>query len=197
MNRPAIFNYIIGNPISLIALWVLTAFLTYRWYALSGPVLLPIITGLGALAASNAAQRIGKYRDWKRDWDAMNGIAPAPAGAFLRTPAVRLFVGVPLWCLFAYGAVTMTNTLGGRVAAALFWLGSLLIVGGWIVQGLRRRHARAPKVRQVRDVLVTQCLRAPIRSPALQRAHASIPDYCADLFADRGRAPQPPAGSYH
>jgi len=188
MNRPTIFNYIIGNPVSVIGLWILTAFLTYQWYALNGPVLLPIIAGLGAISASNAAQRIGKYRDWKRDWDAMSGIAPAPAGAFLRTPAVRLFVGVPLWLLMAYGALTVTNTPGGRVAAGLFWLATLLVVGNWMVQAVRRRSARRPKARQVKEVIVGQCLRAPMRSPALQQAYRELPDYCRPLFVRREQA---------
>ena len=189
MNRPAVFNYVIGNPISLIVLWVLTAFLTYQWYALGGPVLLPIITGLGAISASNAYQRIDKYRHWKRDWDAMNGVAPAPAGAFLRTPAVRIFVGLPLWLLMAYGTLTVANTPGGRVAAALFWLATLLVVGNWIVQGVRRRRSRTPKARQVKEIAVGQCLRAPMRSPALQQAYRDLPDYCRPLFVRREHAP--------
>ena len=58
MNRPSPFTYFMGNPISLIGVWLLTAALAYQWYANGGPGILPIITGLAAISASNAYQRI-------------------------------------------------------------------------------------------------------------------------------------------
>ena len=75
MNKPSPFTYFIGNPISLICAWLLTAALAYQWYANGGPGILPIITGLAAISASNAYQRIDKYRLWQREWEAMNGVA--------------------------------------------------------------------------------------------------------------------------
>ncbi len=184
MNRPSAFTYFIGNPISLIGVWLLTAFLAYQWYANGGPGILPIITGIAAISASNAYQRIDKYRLWKREWEAMNGVATTGTmtGDLMRTTAFRVVVGGAIWCAFAYGALTIGNQPGGKAAAGLFWLGTLVLIVGGLYRLVRRNRAAAPKQAAIRDVPVTQCLRAPMQSPSLQQAFASLPEYCRPLF---------------
>ncbi len=71
MNRPSAFTYLIGNPISLIGLWLVTAILAYRSYEAQLPIILPIITGVAAILATNAYQRLDAYRLWKREWEAL------------------------------------------------------------------------------------------------------------------------------
>jgi hypothetical protein len=195
MNRPSAFTYLIGNPISLIGAWLLTAFLAYQWYANGGPGILPIITGLAALSASNAYARIDKYRLWKREWEAMNGVSTTGTmtGDLMRTKGFRFIVGGAIWCVFAYGALTIGNQPGSQWVAGLFWLGTLAMIGGGIYNLIKRKRVAAPKQVAIRDIPVGQCLRVPMQSPNLQQSYASLPEYCAPLFqrSQESGAPTP------
>jgi hypothetical protein len=184
MNRPSPFTYLIGNPITLIGAWLLTAFLAYQWYANGGPGILPIITGIAAISASNAYARIDKYRLWKREWEAMNGVATTGTmtGDLMRTTGFRVVIGGAIWCLFAYGALTIGKQPGGQTAAGLFWIATLVMIVGGLYRLIRRKRAAAPKQSAIRDVPVTQCLRAPMQAPDLRQAYAALPEYCAPLF---------------
>lgn len=193
MNRPSAFTYFIGNPISLIGVWLLTAVLAYQWYANGGPGILPIITGIAAISASNAYQRIDKYRLWKREWEAMNGVATTGTmtGDLMRTTGFRVIVGGAIWCAFAYGALTIGNQPGGQVAAGLFWIGTLVMIVGGLYRLVRRNRAPTPKQAAIRDVPVTLCLKPAQQSPNLNQAFAALPEYCLPLFERQGenRAP--------
>jgi hypothetical protein len=184
MNRPSPFTYLIGNPISLIGAWLLTAFLAYQWYANGGPGILPIITGIAAISASNAYARIDKYRLWKREWEAMNGVATTGTitGDLMQKPAFRFVIGGAIWCVFAYGALTIGNRPGGQAAAGLFWIATLVMIAGGLYRLFRRKRAAAPKQAAIRDVPVTQCLRAPMLGPDLRQAYAALPEYCVPLL---------------
>lgn len=187
MNRPSPFTYLVGNPISLIGVWLFTAFLAYQWYANGGPGLLPIITGIAAISASNAYQRLDKYRLWKREWEAMNGVVTTGTltGDFMRTTGFKVVVGGAIWCAFAYGALTIGKQPGGQAVAGLFWIGTLLLAGSAVYRLIRRNRPASPKAQEIRDIPVTQCLRAPSQSPNLQQAFASLPEYCLPLFERR------------
>ena len=195
MNRPSPFTYLIGNPISLIGAWLITAMLAYQWYAKGGPGILPIITGIAALSASNAYSRIDKYRLWKREWEAMNGVATTGTvtGDLMRTSGFKIIAGSVIWCAFAYGALTIGKEPGGQAAAGLFWIGTLVLIVGWLYRRGRRKTATTPKEAAIRDVPVIQCLRVPMQSPALQQTYAALPEYCVPLFTrtERTSAPTP------
>jgi hypothetical protein len=183
VNRPSPFTYFIGNPLSLIGVWLLTAVLAYQWYANGGPGILPIITGIAGISAANAYQRIDKYRLWKREWEAMDGVRTTGTitGDLMQNTAFRVVVGGTIWCLFGYGVLTLGNQPGAQIAAASFWLGTLVMIGGLLYR-LARRNKAAPKAQKIRDVPVTQCLRVPMQSPNLQQSYTSLPEYCAPLL---------------
>ncbi|MGH6871250.1 MAG: hypothetical protein ACREHE_07075 [Rhizomicrobium sp.] len=184
MNRPSPFTYLIGNPLSLIGAWLLTAFLSYQWYANGGPGILPIITGIAAISASNAYARIDKYRLWKREWEAMNGVVTTGTvtGDLMQKPGFRFVIGGAIWCVFAYGALTIGNQPGGQTAAGLFWVGTLVLILGGLYRLVRRNRApAAAKKAEIRDVPVTLCVK-PQQSPSVSQAFAALPEYCAPLF---------------
>jgi len=190
MNRPSPFTFLLGNPVSLLAFWLLTAFLAYQWYANGASGLLPIIVGIGALSASNAYRRVEAYRLWKREWDAMDG-KPASKPwltGVLRGTMMKIIVGGGIWCAFAYAALKASNQPGMQIVAGMFWLGTLLLVGGGIYRLVRRGSPTKAKAEAMRDVPVTQCLRTPTQSPDLEHAFAALPDYCVPLLERSHRA---------
>ncbi len=101
--------------------------------------------------------------------------------------AFRFIVGGAIWCLFAYGALTT----GNQVVAGMFWVGTLILVGGGLYRMSQRNKATAPKPRENRDVPVTLCMRATSQSPSVQQAFAALPAYCLPLFEKRQRAKAP------
>lgn len=184
MNRPSAFTYLIGNPLSLIALWLLAAFAGYRWYTGDAGIIWPVIATLAAISAWNANGRLNKYRLWKREWEAMNGVVTTGTiiGDLIQRPAVRAVIGGATWLAMAYGALTLANQPGMKVATGLFWLGSLFLICAIAYRSMKRRRTRAETTRQVGDVPVTVCLTPPRLSPSSQQAMSLIPDYCKRLL---------------
>jgi len=180
MNRPGFLTWLIGNPLSLAALWLFTAFLAYAWYAWQAPVLFPIVVGVIALAAINASEHLGEYRQWKREWDSMGGDGPSLTRALVRSRGVRVVIGGAVWCAMAYGALVAGKQPETQAAAGLFWLGTLGLIVVSIYRLIRRRRAR-PKPQEIRDVPVTLCLAVPQRSPEPREAYAALPEYCRFL----------------
>ncbi|MBI1262763.1 MAG: hypothetical protein GC184_13675 [Rhizobiales bacterium] len=178
MNRPGFLTWLIGNPLSLIGMWLLTAFLAYAWYAWQAPVLFPIVAAVVALSSLNANEHLGEYRQWKREWQAVGGEGGASViNALFRSRVVRFVVGGIIWCAFAYAAITAGNQQGMQAVAGLFWLGTMGLIARRIYRFARRNRAK-PKPQEIRDVPVTQCLPVSQQSPGLAQALAALPDYC-------------------
>lgn len=183
MNRPGPFTYFIGNPISVLALFALTAWLAYQWYSGAASGFLPLVTGGVALAANNARERLEKYRQWNREWDSMGGARSSnPLGAVLRNPNAKPMIGVALWLIFAFGLIAMADSPEKRVAIVLFALGTLVLIGGALYRLARRNRVSSTKAKEVGDLPVTQCMRTPSQSPSVQQAFAALPPYCRSLF---------------
>lgn len=190
MNRPGLLNFIIGHPVVVLALWLLTAYFGYEWYVGNTPVVPMILAGLVAISAANANSRVQAYRDWKREWDAMEGRPPSqPLGlTLLRSRTLRIVLGIAIWCLFACGALTAPHQPGAALAVGAFWLATALMVGNGLYRFVRRRPKAAAVASDVRDVPVTQCLKASSGSADLDRAFAALPEYCLPLLERSNRA---------
>ncbi len=180
MRRPSGFTYVIGNPLSVIALALGAAYFAYQWWSGGSPAI-ALAAFLAAAYAAGASGRLQKYNDWKREWDAMGGKRPAERTArrVWNSVAVRVVIGLPLWCVFAYLALTGGNATEMRVARALFWLATLVMLIGLTYRLARRRKSRAIASR---DVAVTLCVPPPRQSPDLNQAYASLPTYCRTLL---------------
>lgn len=190
MNRPGLLNFIIGHPIIVLALWLITAYFGYAWYIGNTPVVPMIVAGLVAISAANANSRVQAYRDWKREWDAMEGRPPTqPLGMRLfRSRGLGIALAVAIWCVFAYGALTAPHQPGSVFAVGAFWIVTALMVGNVIYRLFRRSPKPIAGSSDARDVPVTQCLKASSGSADLERAFAALPEYCLPLLERSNRA---------
>lgn len=185
MKRPSVITYLFGNLVSVLALAGAAIYFIYQWWTNHGSATAAVVALLVASYATSNSERLQKYYQWKREWDAMEGRAPGAGFARLYAhPAFRLLIGGPIWCAFAYFAIQPAKDPAMQVAAGLFWFATLIMIVGWIAILLRRRKSRRPKFR---DVPVTLCVSVPRQSPALAQAFAALPAYCHPLFADRAR----------
>jgi hypothetical protein len=180
MKRPSGFTYVVGNPVSVIALALGAAYLAYQWWNGGSPAI-ALAAFIAAAYAMGANSRLQKYNDWKREWEAMEGKRPSQRTArrVLNSVAVRVAIGLPLWCAFAYLALTSGNDPTMRAARALFLLATLVMAVGFAYRLMRRRR---PRANASRDVPVTLCVAPPRQSPDLAQAYAALPVYCRAIL---------------
>lgn len=183
MKPPSIGTYLMGNPLSALALMGLTAWLVWQWQLGNVPGIAPLLAGIALTYAANAYRRIQAYRLWQSEWNAMGDSSTQRRRFSFATarPMLRIIIGGPLWLGFAYGVAHAGHDELGRAAAALFWLATAIIVVGWgyrIWKGRSRATASAPQ----RDMIVAQCLSVSHHSPSTQQAFVALPRYCLVLF---------------
>jgi hypothetical protein len=184
MTRPSIITYAFGNALSVTVLFAATCYLGYQWYTGAASSFFAVAVALATASAMNANSRLAKYRDWKREWDAMDG-RPAAGGRFaMSSRTLRVLMAIPVWCLFAYLVLNNGASPLDHVATGLFWLMTAVIVVGSIVQWWRSRWARI-RPRVSKDVPVTLCVKSAGQSGNLADAYRALPDYCASLLRDR------------
>jgi hypothetical protein len=174
MNRPGFTTYLFGNPFSALALAALAACLAYLGFTQTGAWPLLVVALVIASGAGRAYQRIQKYQAWKREWD---GLSDRPTSSRLRLSGpVKILAGLALWGVFAYAAMS-AHGASGALFSTLFWLGTVVIAGGWF---LKRRNAVKPRAKG--EAAVTVCPSVPRNSPSLQQAYSGLPGYCVALF---------------
>jgi hypothetical protein len=184
MTRPGIITYAFGNALSVTVLVAATCYLGYQWYTGNVAGFFVLVLGLVTISAGNANSRLTRYRDWKREWDAMEGRAPSRSFFPISGRVARWLVGIPAWLLFGYLALTSGNGAGNRVAAMLFWLATVVGIVGSLIQWWRSRSTKRSPVGS-KDVPVTLCVKAAGQSADLSDAYRALPTYCASLIARR------------
>ena len=187
MNRPRLFTYLIGNPLSCVAILGGCGYLAYHWWmnqdTVSGFVpLLALFIGSTAIKANG---EIKAYANWKREWDAMAGIGPQPS--LVHNRFVRPVFTFAIWLGFAYWLTTNASAKDEELfqdLAFIFLVLNLVIVlaiifrvGRWIF-----RRSRVARVTTERDYVVTGCLPVPKRSPRVIDILPSLPPYCQRLL---------------
>jgi hypothetical protein len=186
MKRPGPLVWLFGNPLTVIALVIAAMYFIYQWWSNQGSPVAALIAFLVAGYSAGASDQILKYQQWKREWDAMEGRASGP-GIARFYPALRIVFGLSVWCVFAFFALQPSNDPAMHVASGLFWIATLIMIGGGIVRQFRRRK---PAKQTVRDVPVTLCVPVSRNSPTVAQAFAALPDYCHPLFSHQS-APAP------
>lgn len=175
MRAPAATTYLYGNPVVVLGLTGLTAFLGYAWLA-EGASWLPAVALSFVTAGSyRAANRLTTFRRWKAEWDAMGGQTAKP----FQIPKVLsyLFAGA-VWLVTALATSTMVDEPGAALPVLIFWVGSIIAaVVGWRKLA-DRRAAQASKAQPVVHVM----LAAPRGGNSVREAYNALPEYCAQIF---------------
>jgi hypothetical protein len=180
MKRPGFLTYLFGNPLSAFALLLAMIYFVHEWWSAAGSGGLAFIAFLAAGYAMGASDKLQKYQQWKHEWDAMESKRSGQNLARFY-PALRMVVGMAVWCFFAYLALAQSAQPGVQLGADIFWLVTAVIVGAGIFRWIRRQRNARPGV--ARDVPATQCLSVPRQSPTPAEAFAVLPSYCAALLA--------------
>jgi hypothetical protein len=180
MKRPAAVSYVFGNPVSIIVLATATAYFTYQWWSNAGSGALALTLFLATSYAFGASDRLQKYNQWKREWDAMEGRAPSITFSRLYAhPVVRVLIGIALWCGGIYLIANAGNGPLGQFSAGLFGLATFAVIITGVVRLFRRSKPHKPIVR---DMSVMICVSMPNQSPTLDQARASLPKYCLKVL---------------
>ena len=182
MKRPGPLAYLFGNPLTLLASLGATAFFGYEWWSANASPLPAIIAFLIFCQTMRATDQLQKYNDWKREWEAVEGKPrTATTGLNMKSPLVRILIGVPAWAVGLYLVTTLGDDAPSQIAKACFWLGTALGIGGLIYRNLpRRRQAASTATKTYPDVSV--CLAVPHASPSVAEARALTPGYCQTLM---------------
>ena len=191
MNPPSQSDYLIANPLSLAAIFVVSlGLLTNCCVQLqnhgSPSWFLPLIALWACREAGNARKRVAAYRSWQRAWQEMSGEALIAARKRQRQRIGWVLAGISIWFLmlgwlFAGGNAPATPA---HYAALLI----VIILPAWAVRAVLRRVARfiGPAVRSAdrpSGHVVSGCLPLPSRSPAPAQIAAALPEYCRALLA--------------
>lgn len=194
MNRPGFKTYLIGNPVSCLAIVGGCFYVIYRWFtdqaAIGWPV--PVIAAFVAMWALDAASKIAQYRSWKQAWDSMGGEAPAPrSGNGLRAArlAILLAAYVGLGLVLADPRIGSDDTR--KLVALLFGIMTLAFsVAGirWVVKRTRSSNTGTATGYPGKDHTVTQCLPTAQHPPTPLEAVDRLPGYCRVLIESSRKA---------
>ncbi len=181
MKRPSPATYIFGNPVSLAVIGLGACGIGYEWWIGEAPGLLAVIAAGFAIVAMNAYERLQRYGDWKREWEAMGGNAPGwRFASFARAwPRLRIVLGLSAWGLWAYFVFARGDQ--PDMDLPVFWptTGVMILAGAHRFWQYRRNRRLV-----VQDVAVGECLPVPRQSPSLAQAIAVLPTYCHGLICD-------------
>ncbi len=182
MIRPSWYNYLIGNPVSALAIFAVGGYVLYlRWIGATTNIA-AVVTAFVMIGTVNASDRLSRYRDWKRKWDGLAGHRQGPGvlARLLRTSFVR----VVLILMLDAGALAYVDrhpyTPEGEVVGLLFLGGNGLVVIGVLYRLVRwlfvRPRRSAAKAAMPVDVAV--CIPLPKQAAR----HGNLPDYLHDLM---------------
>lgn len=183
MRRPSSLIFLIGNPVSALAIFAGTAVVVYQWWFGRAADIAAILAVFGLMITINASDQVTNYHHWKREWDALEGRS---TGTRLSPSAVRIghiVVGTAIWAAMAYGALHMKPGPNTQIAVLSFWGGSALLIAGAIYRLWKGRAGKRPAQRRAPvDVPVEVMVIAPPRSPSVNAAIGALPGFCRRLL---------------
>jgi uncharacterized membrane protein YedE/YeeE len=170
-----------GNPLSLLVAAGGAIYFAYQWWTGRTSLTVVVIAVLAAGYAMGAGERLQKYHEWKREWEAMEGKAPGHRYRWLRTPmrGLHIVLGLGAWAGTAYFLLTHADQPRMALPAGLFGIATLVMIFAAVYRLVQRWRAR-PK--PYREVPVTLCVRLPRRSPTVAEALDALPEHCFRIF---------------
>ena len=127
---------------------------------------------------SNCWKEAARFREWQREWDALDPDYRPPRPLrdgirFVRSVvvAVPIIVGC-FWLFLHYG----DPTSAAHVIAPMLVVGLLLL---WIVSLVVRRKRRRT---DPQEWIVSQATSRPLPAPSAAEAYARLPEYCRPLL---------------
>lgn len=178
MKRPSTLTFLIGNPLSAIAIFIGAAIVVWQWWHGRAADLAAILAGIGLIITMNAADQVTNYHHWKREWDAMAGKQPGIAIPPHAWQGMRILFGLILWGVMAYGLHTMKPGPNDALIKLSFWGGTAVLVFGAVYRALKAGRSKASQRPPSADIPVTGELGIPGHSPSVASAAQSLPAYC-------------------
>jgi len=185
MKRPSSLTFLIGNPVSALAIFAGVAVVIWQWWHGRAADLAAVLAVFGLMVTMNASDQVTNYHHWKAEWDAMDGKV---SGIRISAGVMRFWhvvIGLALWAAGAYGAMTLKPGPGTQIAVWCFWAGSALLLANLIYRMIRAIRTRQPARRPPADIAVAVATASVGRSPALSAAASAVPDYCRRLLSAR------------
>ena len=186
MNKPKVFTYLIGNPLSVLALLGLSGYLVYLWFGYNGnaSVLFLIAPAAITSAALKASSQLITYRNWSREWEQLSGDKSA-ARVYLKGLEpwrIKILIGVAI--VSGYFVIDSNADLHQPATwvLGLCVVCFLVAIIRWIRHIFGRFQFGKSKVRAGKEYIVEQCLPPFKNSPRpLQAVHA-LPPYAKSLI---------------
>ena len=176
MKPPSPAAYLIGNPVSVTAIFLVGGLVIVG--GLNGqfsntPAL--VIAFVAIIAAGNAGLKVSKYHTWKRAWDAMGSGGTVARRSWIRPVLGVAFLAVVAVCLAGLDYRRIVDKhMVYEIACGLL---VLLVVGLY-------RHRRARSVGQGsarKDIPVSIAGAVPRDAPGRRQFMRNLPSYCGPL----------------
>ena len=177
MSRPNFVTYLFGNGVSFFLISIALLAFGYQYFTTGQGGILALLCLVAGSYAYKANERIRAYNDWQREWNAMNGV-PASSFVMPNLSGFRVVLGVGIWIVMAFAALSSAGTPGLEIPLFMFWLGTGL---GVVVAVRRLLKGRAARPRKG-DGLVQISVNTPGASPSLNQAYSALPDYCQRII---------------
>lgn len=186
MNRPSAFTYLVGNPLSCLALLCLAGAMVYQWWINQETTswFILIIAFVIASTAMKANTQIANYKAWKQEYDDIatggdSSLAGARRNAFLRRfAAVIIWLALAYWLGLNAKAADKISSYGNIALVFLILTTAVLLK---IIFSVWSARHKKPK-QTTSDHVVTLCLPIPKESPTMQEVFPILPAYCQRLF---------------
>lgn len=175
MREPPFQSKFLASPPIFLGLWGLTFWSVWQWTRHEDAWPIAVSFGLLAIAATNAEEQVRRYRNWKREWDAISGVPPRPR----KWPVyLGMLLGVPV-----FAALVSVGQREGALAVAVVVASplALMAVIGLALIGIGKLMQRSTRARKVVPVRVA-VRRALVRVPSLDAAYRNLPPYCQTLL---------------
>ncbi len=196
MKKPDAITYFFGLP--QVGMMVLAACIGFAAAAINAKQdeLILFIPLLVAVVTLRTMIRVSRYRQWKHEWDAMNGVQVDPK----KGKAWRNFIAWLIMLGLLYVIPRSADPKLWDLCAAIFAAATIISVLVLIVKRIWA-NLRAPRpqkaagqtkaqkvptveaMEQEKTHIISICPSSPWSSPKVGDMYAQLPDYCKTLLA--------------